>query len=104
MIHKNITKTNAHFSDSKRMGEIIYEYAKQCRRKDTSLSKTTSDFKSISEKPIYSNIAAHTFVSTELEEDAIAATPPYILLHGFTHVVIVACNYPLSAYMNCNLW
>ena len=33
-------------------------------------------------------------------------TPPYILFHGVTHVVIVACNYPLSAYMNCNssLW
>ena len=33
-------------------------------------------------------------------------TPPYILLRGVMHVVIVACNYPLSAYTNCNssLW
>ena len=27
--------------------------------------------------------------------------PPYIFC-GVTHVVIVACNYPLSAYMNCD--
>ena len=33
----------------------------------------------------------------------ICVTPPYILLRGVTHVVIVACNYQLSAYMNC-LW
>ena len=26
-------------------------------------------------------------------------TWPYILFHGVTHVVIVACNYPLSAYI-----
>ena len=33
-------------------------------------------------------------------------SPPYILLCGVTHVVIVACNYPLSAYTKCNssLW
>ena len=25
-------------------------------------------------------------------------TPPYILFRGVTHVVYVACNYPLSSY------
>ena len=28
--------------------------------------------------------------------------PSLHLFHGVTHVVIVACNYPLCAYMNCN--
>ena len=27
-------------------------------------------------------------------------TPPYIIFRRVTHVVIVACNYPSSAYMN----
>ena len=26
--------------------------------------------------------------------------PPYILFRGVTHVIIVVCNYPLSAYMH----
>ena len=29
-------------------------------------------------------------------------TPRSKMLGGVRHVVIVACNYPLSAYMNCN--
>ena len=52
-----------------------------------------------SDRFMYIYMCTCTFNST-------AVTPPYILFRGVTHVVIVACNYPLSAYMNCNssLW
>ena len=37
----------------------------------------------------------HVFVHVCKYTLSQCVTPPYILFHGVTHVVIVACNYPL---------
>ena len=61
----------------------------------------------LTDSPRFAVIAVRLAGNGDINASAVENIQYTCILHcGVTHVVIVACNYPLSAYMNCNssLW